>query len=146
MLSVEYAYADEMDELLQFAHQSRGNTTIANTLLFTLQGEKPQHTLPPPRDSVQTTTLPAPIAALLSVKENVENVLNTLQKLVKENKIIAGSAKDFETTDGLYGCIVGKEGIIALIKAEKQQYFDAESGNAVQLKTYAGKRIICLKY
>ncbi|MBS4029146.1 MAG: LPP20 family lipoprotein [Ignavibacteriales bacterium] len=146
LLNVNYTYEDEMDELLQLAQSFHNKSTIANTVMFTLPGEKEkreQHSA----DSVQlnvNSRLPAPISMLLTAK-SFEEVTATLNALAKKNKIIFGSAKDFESREGLYAAVVAQNGIVALLKFEKGKYFDATTGNETDITQFAGKRMIWIE-
>jgi len=144
LLNVHYAYEDEMDELLQLAHSVRINNTIANTVVFTLPGARTKPNTGATMSDTHTTNLPAPISTLLTTK-NFDGVTSKLDSLVKKNKLITGSAKDFESREGLFAAIIDQNGIVALVRFEKQKYYNAKNMSEIDITHYAGMRIIWIE-
>jgi len=145
VIDVEFKYAGEMDEILHLADTLRTSTTIPNTFTVLIPGgseipavSKPV-SLPPERKP--PISLPKPLSDLISTGNDFSMTIKKVNTLVKQNKILAGSAKDFESLEGMYGLILGPEGIAAVVKCDKGKYYDASTGKLIDLKGFAGKKI-----
>lgn len=143
-LTLEYRYEDEMDELVRLADSTLGGRSMPTTVVLMVPGEKGTEPAPLPRPPHEKVSIliPQALRPLLADHKNFEETKGILDKLVKEGKIITGRANDFETLDGLYALVVGREGVLALLQCVKGKYYNAQAETEVTLREFAGKRIV----
>jgi hypothetical protein len=159
ILGIEYRYADEMDELTRAVDSLISVEALPNKITTVLPAglsktaivvgtsnpdtrEVPKETKPPvTKPSKTQSTLPIVLQEILAVGNNFNTVRIKLDSLARRNKIILGSAADFESLQGLYGLVLGPEGVLALISFKDKKYFDARTGKEADLTKYSGKRI-----
>lgn len=143
VLEIEYKYADEMDATLRLADSLVAKGAIPNTVTLVIPGSSETKFLSksPPETVKAVVQLPQPLRDLLADQNSFEETMKTIERLARQGKIIPGSAKDFESLDGLYGVVLDPHGLSGIIRCEKGKYFDALSKDVVDLRKFAGKRI-----
>jgi hypothetical protein len=149
-LAVEYRYPDELADLLAVADSLHTAQPFDNRVLVTLQlgGTKPakpvvSKSLPPkPTDVAQ---LPEAIRILHAAGGTFEGFMSMLRSLVRRGKVVQGSEKDFESLDGLFGVVVGPEGLAAMVQKQRREFVDALTKKKVALDEFAGRRIVWIE-
>lgn len=151
IVGIDYRSAEEMDELTRAADSLMSTNALPSKVTIVLPAGP---TSPPPKDEEppvkpprpqpqpqQQHVLPSVLQEILAVGKNLNLVRGKLDSLVRRNKIILGTANDFGSLDGLYGLVLGPEGVVALVTCKDKKYFDALTGKETDVTKYAGKRI-----
>ncbi|MCX6132210.1 MAG: hypothetical protein NTU47_00240 [Ignavibacteriales bacterium] len=147
VVGIDYRSVEEMDELTRAADSLMSANALPSKITIVLPAgpippppkeEKPP--VEPPRPRPQQV-LPAVLQEILAVGSNFNAVRIKLDSLARRNRIILGNANDFESLQGLYGLVLGPEGVLALLVVKDQKYLDARTGNEIDMKRYGGKRI-----
>jgi hypothetical protein len=131
---IEYAYENEMDELLLTARNLRKGKGVTNSISVSIPGTG-KKTEPPAKRAV-----PKPIEDLLACADNPEKFKSILNELLKKGKIIVGSDNDFEKFDGLYSILIGKDKSVVILYHEKNRFYSITTGEEVDLHRHAGKQ------
>ena len=132
ILAIEYRYADEMDELTRAADSLMQAAALPNKISIIL----------PVADRAKPTiSLPLELRLVLDVGNSFEAVRSRLDSLVRKSRIVLGSAGEFESLEGLYGLILGPEGVIGLVQYKGKRTLDAATGVEVDIRKFSGKKI-----
>lgn len=133
-VQVEFPSAEELDNTLGIAQKFLNTSILQKTVIVTIPGER----------SVAVGSIKNPIAldGLIKMRTNLKGIRDELNELIKKGAIVQGRASDFESLNGLYCTVLDTTGLIALLKNEKNKYYDFLSGRNVELKEYAGMRIM----
>ncbi|HAL54900.1 MAG TPA: hypothetical protein DCP63_00090 [Bacteroidetes bacterium] len=132
ILAIEYRYADEMDELTRAADSLMQAAALPNKISIIL----------PVADRAKPTiSLPLELRLVLDVGNSFEAVRSRLDSLVRKSRIVLGSAGEFESLEGLYGLILGPEGVIGLVQYKGKRTLDAATGVEVDMRKFGGKKI-----
>jgi hypothetical protein len=146
---VDYRFEEEMDDLLRTADSLSSTRTLMQPLIVTLPGSSPvsatslaggKVSVPPVKD-LDGKGIPNAIEAILNATGGFEGIMQTLQFLEKQQKIITGSAYRFENLEGLYGAILSREGLAAIVHQKGGRLTDVRSGAEVDMKSYKGMRV-----
>jgi hypothetical protein len=150
-VGIDYRSAEEMDDFTRAADSLMSANALPDKITIILPAgqtplppkeEKPPVVAPRPEPQPQPDiVLPAVLREILAVGTDFNAVRMRLDSLARRNKIILGSATDFESLQGLYGLVLGPEGVLALLSVKGKKYFDALTGKEADLTKYAGKRI-----
>jgi hypothetical protein len=152
-VGIDYRSDEEMDEFTRAADSLMSVGALPNKITIILPAgptppppkeEKPpvESPKPPPQPVPQPQhILPTVLQELLIVGSDFNAVRVKLDSLARRNRIILGSATDFESLQGLYGLVLGPEGVLALLSVKDKKYFDAVTGKEADLTKFAGKRI-----
>ncbi len=147
LIDIEYKYADEMDETLRLADSLKGNVSIPTMVTIILPGSSDVVAPAPPvpvKDTVKIH-LPPVLQELLQTKGSFDQTIEKINRLVRQNKIIAGSATTFESLEGLYGVVLSKTGIVLVLRCIKGETVELLTGKKADLKAYAGNRLIWME-
>ncbi len=133
-VQLEFISTDELDITLSIAKKFLQTSVLQKTIFTMIPGDN--NVVKP------IQKLPLPLEGLIKAKLNFEEILNQLQHLVKKGIIVQGKAGNFETVNDLYCVVVDKQGLSALLKNTNSRYYDYLTNKEVELKEYAGKRIM----
>jgi len=133
---LEFLPADELDNTLSIAKKFMNTTPLQKTILINFPGDTdkiaPKIVQQPPQT----------LMGLVNVKTSFEDVKKEIDLLIKKRIIVQGRASDFETLNGLYCIVVDRPGLIALLKNTNNKYYNYLTNSEVELKEFAGKRIL----
>jgi len=131
---IEFLSDDELDNVLNIARKFLSTSVLQKIITVTVPGEKPI--------TSPGIKIPDALDGLLKSRSSFDSILIELKQLVKKGVIVQGRASDFETLNGLYCVVVDRPGLIALLKNDNNKYFDFVFQKEVELKEFAGKRIM----
>lgn len=144
LLNVDFRYEEEMDEMLRLADSLGGSSTIRATVTVELPGIKEPVAKTPvkPQVTPPAVGIPEPVVLLLAQRDGFEKAMGTLNSLVRQRRVVAGSSKDFESLEGLYAVVMGNEGVLAVLRSREKRLHNLETDTEADMKQYAGKRIV----
>jgi hypothetical protein len=154
---VEYRFEEELDPMLRIADSLQSGGVAHPSFIITvpacLQQASPDKIspidpMPAPKTetvSAEAKTLPQPLRVLLDVKNDFNAIVHTLDELQRHHAVIAGSAKSFESLDGLYGLVVARGEDAILIHRQREHLTNIETGSDATMEQFAGKRIIWIE-
>ena len=151
-LLLEYRYPEELDDLLAIADSMRNGSLFDNRVVVVLEQKSeyrnpksqtnPKNQISNQQSSMTSPALPSAVVSLLQSGSSFDTFLKTLNDLVRQGKVVQGSAKNFDSLEGLYGAVVDKNGLAAMVHCAKGKYTDVQTGAEMNMEEFAGKRIV----